>query len=173
MVVDTEWESLEAHQKAIASRPVAVVDRLKAVLAEPIQMHHVILTPKSSLILGDVPVVEVVTAFGIESKEAHSSKSRTVVDVLTASKEVLGATYGPIVEKIAKDDDEYLGDACMLFIGWSSKEAHMKFLQTQAAQDIIQMMNEGSTGGEMVSATPDNTLAVLVRVVLSVPNCGD
>lgn len=67
---------------------------------------------------------------------------------------VLGAAYGETIEDDVKEHGKQeggkAGKAVVLLIGWTSKDAHMRFRETETFKKNIGLLRDKMEGAEMV-----------------------
>ncbi|KAI0713519.1 hypothetical protein C8Q76DRAFT_463663 [Earliella scabrosa] len=126
------WETLEDHKRLMENKTeYPVLNRATgSFFAGKVQMIHV-KTQKEPYKAFGAPTLEIAT-FTLkdgESMSALESLIRELVDAVSGGAGVVDATWGPVEEK---------PNALVLFIGWTSVEAHWDLVKTDAKLiDII------------------------------------
>lgn len=125
-----------------------------APLFASLHLHHVVPGAFPPAVLGQAPVIEFATFFGAEP--AFLANVQRFMEAVGEPDGVLGAAFGETVEadvvKHAEQGGEVEGGkAVVLLIGWTSKEMHMQFRETETFAKNIGLLREKCTGAEMVS----------------------
>jgi len=138
-----DWDSLESHLKFIDSPAYGpFVSTLGSLLSSPPYLHHFQPTPFPPSILGSAPVVEMATFYG--TGPHFLSNVEKFTDTLKGKAPgYIGLAYGPVVEEIEKTKGEGKGKAVVVCIGWESKEAHLKFRDSEDFKENIHYLRDG------------------------------
>ncbi|KAH6675474.1 hypothetical protein B0J14DRAFT_586569 [Halenospora varia] len=143
-----DWDTLKSHQDFI-DNPIygPFTDKL-APLMEGITMHHIVSNPFPPTLAGKAPVIECCTVFDVKSTflEDNLAKFTNALDTSNVQG-YLGNVTGEIVEELEWKGKK--GNAVKLLIGWTSKDEHMKFRDSQVFKDNIGLLREGNGGIEM------------------------
>ncbi|TVY28969.1 hypothetical protein LHYA1_G001638 [Lachnellula hyalina] len=171
-----DWESLAAHQTFMASPSYQPFAARLLPLTENVHLHHFTPSVFPPGIIASAPVIEFATFY--DTKPVFVGNVRKFEGVLDQAKakgdvdvdEYLGGVWGedvrsrrseekeglsadllpPVIEDIAKNGaSEGKGRAIRLCLGWTSKEAHMKFRETQLFKDNIALLREGVGSAEV------------------------
>jgi hypothetical protein len=116
------------------------------------QIHHVDFEPAGALAKAfSAPVTEVATFYcdfePISDWLSNASKAAKRLEEQPASAGYLGSSYGITHEVL-----EYKGvkgKAAVIAIGWTNKEAHMAFRETQTFRDSIGLLKGEAKAIEM------------------------
>jgi hypothetical protein len=121
-------------------------------IMENVHLHHV--TPKQfpPSILGAAPCTEMATFYECQPPFFENVERFAQKLVDGNPKGYHGLAYGQVVETIKKDGSGREGNAVVLWIGWDSKEMHMKFRETDLFKENIQLLRVENNGAEMVSS---------------------
>jgi len=151
-LIATDWTSLDEHSDFINS-PIykPFVEKLKGI-AEDIYFYHMKSKPFPPSILTKAPCVEVATLYN-----AHEGLGDNVEKFKSAMDEGMpegyyGSAFGEVVEDVVRPKEGAVkGRALVLLLGWESKEAHIKFRDTELFKKNIGLLREKNGGAEMVS----------------------
>jgi hypothetical protein len=127
------------------------MESMITLVRETPRLHHFRPSQFPPTVLSQAPVVEVATFYKTESSFTENTKKFMEIFHGTEIDGYVGQAYGPVVEKIEKSDGDGKGPALMIFIGWETKEAHMKFRETELFQKNVGLLKEGVGAVEMVS----------------------
>jgi hypothetical protein len=124
---------------------------------EDVHLFHITPTPFPPAILSQAPVIEF-CAFYCPEPSFLASMGK-FVGILDGKKGEIegyyGASYGESVEegvvKHAEQGTEGVqeGKAVAAFIGWESKEAHLKFRETEIFKENIGLLRGNNRGAEV------------------------
>jgi len=151
-----DWDSLAAHQTFMASQSYQPFAARLLPLTENVHLHHFTPSVFPPGIIASAPVIEFATFY--DTKPVFVGNVRKFEGVLDQAKakgdvdvdEYLGRVWGEVIEDIAKNGaSEGKGRAIRLCLGWTSKEAHMKFRETQLFKDNIALLREGVGSAEV------------------------
>jgi len=144
-----DWKSLESHEMFMQSpQYVLVVNALGSIALAPPSLFHFQPDPYPPSVFGTALVVEVATFYKTESYFLENVK-QFVRDTKDAMDGGMGCVLGPVVEQIEKDPGAGTGKAVLLCLGWESKEAHMKYRETDSFSQNIGLLREGCSAAEM------------------------
>ncbi|TVY37514.1 hypothetical protein LSUB1_G003464 [Lachnellula subtilissima] len=169
-----DWDSLAAHQTFMASPSYQPFAARLVSLTENVHLHHFTPSVFPPSIIASAPVIEFATFYDtkpvfVENVKKfqgvlEQAKARGVADAYLGwvwgedfrskrSEENNGLSADllpPVIEDIAKNGaSEGKGRAVRLCIGWTSKEAHMEFRETQFFKDNIALLREGVGSAEV------------------------
>ncbi|TVY43477.1 hypothetical protein LOCC1_G003783 [Lachnellula occidentalis] len=152
---DTNWASLSAHQAFMNSPSYQPFTARLLPLTENIHLHHFTPSVFPPSVIGSAPVIEFATFYDIQPAVivGNTRKFQGVLDEAAERGEVpayLGGVWGEVIEDIAKGGAEAgKGRALRLCLGWTSKEEHMKFRETQLFKDNVALLREGVGSAEV------------------------
>lgn len=152
LMLFVDWDSYQHHQTFIASPTYGPFVQTLAPLFASLHLHHVVPGAFPPAVLGQAPVIEFATFFGAEP--AFLANVQRFMEAVGEPDGVLGAAFGETVEadvvKHAEQGGEVEGGkAVVLLIGWTSKEMHMQFRETETFAKNIGLLREKCTGAEM------------------------
>ncbi len=125
------------------------LEKLDTILSRPPKLFHFQPTPFPPHVLGSAPVTEMATFFQIEN--TFLANVEKFIECLKGVDGYLGHVFGETIEEIEKEERSgNVGNAVLLCIGWESKEAHMRFRETEAFKNNIYLLREKTSGAEMV-----------------------
>lgn len=116
-----------------------------------VHFHHVAFSPFPPKIVTRAPVIEFATF--LDTRPHFLANVEKFMKGIGAPDECYGSAWGDTVETdVGKHlDGSAKGKATVLLIGWESKEAHMRFRETEVFEKNIGLLREGMGGVEMVS----------------------
>ncbi|KAK0104159.1 hypothetical protein ONS96_005253 [Cadophora gregata f. sp. sojae] len=114
-----------------------------------VHFHHVPFKPFPPTILTRAPVIEFATF--LDTKPHFLSNVGRFMSGIGTPDQCYGSAWGDSVETdVGKHADGTVkGKATVLLIGWESKEAHMKFRETETFEKNIGLLREGMGGTEL------------------------
>lgn len=148
-----DWDSRSDHEAFIASDAYAPhLQRCATIMAGPVDIVHVDFEPEGELGKAlKAPVTEIVTYYcegePVKDWKSNAAKASEWLERDAAAAGYLGAAYG-----ITHEEVEYKGvkgKAAVLAIGWTSKEAHMAFRETQTFKENIGLLRGEAKAIEM------------------------
>jgi heme-degrading monooxygenase HmoA len=147
-----DWESKDSHRAFINSPSYGPFKARLASLMESVHLHH-IPQPDTKLI-GRAPVTEVATFHDAEPGMLENVEKVATTLEKNKPEGFHGAIYGKVIEEIVRHKDAGKkdvegGEAVVLLIGWDSKEAHLKFRETELFKENIWLLREKNGGSEM------------------------
>ncbi|KAH7400081.1 hypothetical protein BKA64DRAFT_707761 [Cadophora sp. MPI-SDFR-AT-0126] len=144
-----DWDSREAHIKFSQSPAYVPFKSSLGVLMADVHFHHVPFSPFPPTILTRAPVVEFATF--LDTKPHFISNVDKFMKGIGTPDQCYGGAWGDSVEAdVGKHvDGSVKGRATVLLVGWESKEAHMKFRETEVFEKNIGLLREGMGGVEM------------------------
>lgn len=128
------------------------IARIGAIMSGPAAIHHVDFSPSGALTTAlSAPVTELATFYCSGAPgadwESNAAKAAEWLASEAASAGYLGMAYGVTHEEV-----EYKGvkgKAAVAAIGWTSKEAHMAFRETQTFRENIGLLRGEAKAIEM------------------------
>jgi heme-degrading monooxygenase HmoA len=148
-----DWDSRSDHEAFIASEAYGPhLQRCATIMAGPVEIAHVDFEPAGALgrALG-APVTEIATFYceGEPGGEwmGNAAKAREWLAREGAEAGYLDVAYG-----ITHEEVEYKGvkgKAAVIAVGWTSKEAHMGFRETQTFKENIGLLRGEAKAIEM------------------------
>jgi len=150
-VISVDWDSKESHIKFAQSPAYEPFKENLSVLMTAVHFHHVAFSPFPPKIVTRAPVIEFATF--LDTKPHFLSNIEKFMKGIGTPDECYGSAWGDSVETdVGKHSDGSVkGKATVLLIGWESKEAHMRFRETDVFEKNIGLLREGMGGVEMVS----------------------
>jgi len=145
-----DWNDGGAHQKFIDSAEYKpFLEKLLGLLREPPSLCHFHPTQFPPTVVSRAPINEI--AMFYKTDHSFLDNLKKFVSVFDGNKieGYVGYVYGPVIEEIEKSAGDGKGKAVTLFIGWESKEAHMKFRETELFQKNVNLLREGVGAVEM------------------------
>ncbi|KAI9745167.1 MAG: hypothetical protein M1818_001445 [Claussenomyces sp. TS43310] len=144
------WDSIESHEGFMKSPQYGpFVTAIGTISSTPPSLFHIRAEPFPPIIFGTAPVVEMATLY-----EAQASCLDNVKQFVQNTKDKmeggLGSVIGSVVEEIQAKEGAGTGKAVLLCLGWESREAHMKFRETDCFKENINLLREGNGGIVMV-----------------------
>jgi len=149
----SDWDSRQHHETFQASTAYqSFVKRLGAIMFASPQIHHVDFEPAGALAKAfSAPVTEVATFYcdvePISDWLSNASKAVSRLEEQPASAGYLSSSYGITHEVV-----EYKGvkgKAAVIAIGWTNKEAHLAFRETQTFRENIGLLRGEAKAIEM------------------------
>jgi len=142
----TNWDSRQHHENFMASAAYQpFVKRLGTIMSGNATIHHVDFEPTGALIKAfGAPVTEIATFYcdrePVLDWVSNASKAAQWLEEQPASVGYLGgsAAYGVTHEVVEYDGVK--GKAAVIAIGWTTKEAHMAFRETQTFRENIGLL---------------------------------
>jgi len=147
------WDSRSDHEAFIASEAYTPhLQRCATIMAGPVDIVHVDFEPAGALSKAlKAPVTEIATFYceGEPGKDwrSNAAKAGEWLEKEAKAAGYLGAAYG-----ITHEEVEYKGvkgKAAVIAIGWTSKEAHMEFRETQTFKENIGLLRGEAKAIEM------------------------
>lgn len=147
------WDSLSSHEAFIASEAYKPhLQRCATIMAGPVDIFHVDFEPAGGLSTAlKAPVTEIATFYceGAPGKDwkSNAAKAGEWLEKEAGAVGYVGAAYG-----ITHEEVEYKGvkgKAAVIAIGWTSKEAHMEFRETQTFKENIGLLRGEAKAIEM------------------------
>jgi len=156
-----DWDSIDCHKWFMESPEYPTfLKNFGEILSTAPRLFHVQPQPFSPSILASAPCTEVAVFF--KTKDEYVGLVEKFVECLKGVDGYLGHCFGDVIEEIEKVEGDGKGKAVLLYIGWTSREAHLRFRETETFKKNVGILNEGMGGLEQVS------FRVLVWVVLCV-----
>ncbi|CAL3968821.1 unnamed protein product [Diplocarpon coronariae] len=144
------WDSHESHLKFIASPGYAAFkSSLAANVMDGVHFHHVTFQPLLTKIIDKAPVVEFATFF--DTTDDLQVNVPKFFEAAGTPEGYHGCAWGPSIQTDVGThaDGSLKGKAVVLLIGWDSKEAHLKFMETETFSKNIGLLREGMKGAEV------------------------
>ena len=147
------WDSRQHHEAFIASDAYAPhLQRCATIMAGPVDIFHVDFEPAGALSKAlSAPVTEIATFYcegePVKDWTSNAAKACEWLEREAKAAGYLGAAYG-----ITHEEVEYRGvkgKAAVIAIGWTSKEAHMEFRETQTFKENIGLLRGEAKAIEM------------------------
>ncbi|PVH89440.1 hypothetical protein DL98DRAFT_508503 [Cadophora sp. DSE1049] len=144
-----DWDSIDSHIKFTNSPAYAPFKDSLSALMTAVHFHHVPFKPFPPTILTRAPVIEFATF--LDTEPHFLSNVDKFMSGIGTPEKCYGGAWGDSVEMdVGKHSDGSVkGKATVLLIGWESKEAHMKFRETEVFEKNIGHLREGMGGVEM------------------------
>ncbi|KAL9637211.1 MAG: hypothetical protein Q9164_002338 [Protoblastenia rupestris] len=149
-----DWDTYEAHQDFQNDRTYApFVKHLMTIVDGEIEMRHANFEPHppSAAVSGTTsPVTEVLTMYLEKKDEGFSKKVGQLGEVVLSKADGCRAvSSGWVIEEVEHEclGKGKKGNACVMVIGWESKEKHMEFKETQDFKDNIQLIRSDEVKG--------------------------
>lgn len=148
-----DWDSVSDHETFIASDAYTPhLQRCATIMAGPVDIFHVDFEPAGALSTAlKAPVTEIATFYceGEPGKDwkTNAAKAGEWLEKEATAAGYLGGAYG-----ITHEEVEYKGvkgKAAVIAIGWTSKEAHMNFRETQTFKENIGLLRGEAKAIEM------------------------
>lgn len=116
-----------------------------------VHLHHIAFSPFPPKILSSAPIIEFASFFDT-TPELFSNVPK-FLEAVGIPDGCFGGAYGQSVESdvVKHADGSAKGKAVVLCIGWESKDAHMRFRETDVFAKNIGLLSEGAGAAEMVS----------------------
>ncbi|KAG4426563.1 hypothetical protein IFR04_000445 [Cadophora malorum] len=144
-----DWDSKESHIKFAQSPAYEPFKENLSALMTAVHFHHVAFSPFPPKIVTRAPVIEFATF--LDTKPHFLSNVEKFMKGIGTPDECYGSAWGDSVETdVGKHSDGSVkGKATVLLIGWESKEAHMRFRESDVFEKNIGLLREGMGGVEM------------------------
>jgi heme-degrading monooxygenase HmoA len=148
-----DWDSVSDHEAFVASDAYTPhLQRCATIMAGPVGIFHVDFEPAGELGKAlKAPVTEIAT-FYCEGEPGKDWKSNAAKAGEWLEKEATAAGYLGGAYGITHEEVEYKGvkgKAAVIAIGWTSKEAHMNFRETQTFKENIGLLRGEAKAIEM------------------------
>ncbi|KAG9238799.1 hypothetical protein BJ875DRAFT_449962 [Amylocarpus encephaloides] len=149
LVLMVDWTSHQSHLDFIARPLYQPFMKRVAPLIDNLTMHHY--HPSSPSLLASSPVVEIAILFNT-TPTYYSTNLTSFRDALRDSKSegLTGVEIAEVLEELAKEEGGDKGRTAMLFVGWESVDAHMRFRESETFKNNIATLRDGVGAIEMV-----------------------
>ncbi|CZS89856.1 uncharacterized protein RAG0_01093 [Rhynchosporium agropyri] len=144
-----DWDSVSSHKAFEASSDYTTFGSLLSTLMTTAHFHHISFSPFPPSILTTAPVIEFVTF--LDTTPSFPSNVSKFMSAVGIPDGCYGGVWGESIETdIGKHEDGILkGRVVVLAVGWESKDAHLRFTETEKFNENIGLLGEGLGGVEM------------------------
>ncbi|XMA09225.1 hypothetical protein WAI453_002016 [Rhynchosporium graminicola] len=144
-----DWNSVSSHKAFEASSDYTTFGSLLSTLMTTAHFHHIAFSPFPPSILTTAPVTEFVTF--LDTTPSFPSNVSKFMSAVGIPDGCYGGVWGESIETdIGKHEDGSLkGRVVVLAVGWESKDAHLRFTETEKSNENIGLLGEGLGGVEM------------------------
>jgi heme-degrading monooxygenase HmoA len=150
LIKEIDWDTIDDHKRFMASPGYGpFLQNFGVLFAVPPKPFHFTPKPFPPSIIGSAPCTEVAMFFQVE--EQFLGNLAKFAECLKDQDGYLGHAFGETVEEIEKEEGSGMGKAIVLYIGWTNKDAHMKFRESKSFEANIHLLRSGRGAADMVS----------------------
>lgn len=147
-----DWESKESHTKFMNDPSYGPFKQRLASLMEDVHLHHI--TQPDTKLLALAPCIEVATVHNAQPGMLSNVEKFAAAIEEGKPEGFHGVVYGKVMEKIVRHvdvrkKDAKPGDAIVVMLGWDSRDAHLKFRETDLFKENIGLLREKNGGVEI------------------------